>query len=198
MRRQAGLTLVEILSVIVILSIMTATLQPVLSQAMMKAKMSSSGQRLRQLHLLTLLYQADQNASADHGNPEEMGLPWDVDRVKGYAPYGTVSITSKLILQVAPSIEKASPCGYKPNGKHTSEGIHYMPRIVLDWLTGSEWYGQNVILWVDPNCNSENVDLEDNFSGVRALGISLGGSLSIKSTPGAYFFLQDFFNRRNS
>lgn len=196
MRDKHGFTMIEMLGVLAIISVLAAITYPAMAASLLSAKVTSAGQRLRQIHLITMLYQADQEGRAEYGNPEDMGLPWDVDRVTNTAPYGTVSITHKLLSQIEPDRLRRSPCGFNPTA-HALEGIHYMPRLVPDWLWGSKELGQNVVLWVDPNCNPASTDLANQYAGVRAIGVTLGGQLLDQRNDHEYYFSQLFFHNRN-
>jgi prepilin-type N-terminal cleavage/methylation domain-containing protein len=195
LKQSSGFTILEMLSVFAIVAVLAAITYPALTASMLSAKVTSAGQRLRQIHLITMLYQADEEAQAEYGNPEEMGLPWDIDRAIGYAPHDAISITSKLLEQVEPDRLRRSPCGFNPTAQ-AQEGIHYMPRLAPEWRWGSKELGQNVVLWVDPNCNPLSTDLRNQFSDVRALGITLAGQLLDRRNDHEYYFSQLFFNNR--
>jgi prepilin-type N-terminal cleavage/methylation domain-containing protein len=183
-------TLIELLSVMAIIAVLASILFPVLSKAMMSAKITSAGSRLRQYHLLTVLYRNDQDASSESGSPVEMGLPWDLE--EGGTSHGRKSPIYDLLDVVERDPFKRSPCGYI---KHEFDvnAIYYMPLVVPDWSRYTRLVGERTVLWVDPNCNSSSTRIDSQFATKRALGVTLGGQLLNRISSEHHYWSQSFF-----
>ncbi|MBI1331699.1 MAG: prepilin-type N-terminal cleavage/methylation domain-containing protein [Armatimonadetes bacterium] len=169
-----GMTLVELLVCLSIVSVISAISYPVFKSAMISSKVSAAGQNLHQHYIAISLYQADQDASVTEGMPCQMGLP-------------CLSATNSLDFAVRslPPSSKNSPCGERiHDGVPTVWWLTYRPYDEDTWLKGLQNLGQNIPLVYDTNCDFPGTETNDIYAMHRGLAVSLGGSLLTKINTG--------------
>lgn len=201
-RRVSGFTLAELLSVIVIIAVVSSTLFPVFTKAKMEARVTSAGQRLRQLHLQLMLYRSDQEPSADTGYPWEMGLPWGygfTTNAKGDlvpiqpTQFDKSPVEYEIFQKVEKDFEKRSPCGSHKELTPWCWGWDYLPALWFKWKPDSEKYQDRQIVFADYNCNPTGTQFFNQFVTKRALGISIAGALVDRTNSDRQIFSQEFY-----
>ena len=202
MKKLAGFTVLELLSVMAIVAVVSATLLPVFTRAKMEAKVTSAGQRLRQLHLQLTLYRSDQEPIAETGYPWEMGLPWGygfTTNDKGdLVPIQPTSldknpVEEEIFQKVEKNHEKRSPCGSHAELTRWCWGWDYLPSIWFKWKPDSEKYLDRQIVFADYNCNPAATQFFNQFVTKRALGISIAGALVDRTKSDQQMFSQEFY-----
>lgn len=198
----SGFTLVELLSVLAIISIVSAILFPVFTNAKREAKVTSAGQRLRQIHLQLILYRADQDASSDTGYPWEMGLPWgysfttnakgDLEPIQPNR-FDKDPVEYEIFQKVEKNWETRSPCGSHKELTPWCFGWDYLARHWFRWKPDSEKYQDRQIVFADYNCNPMGTQFFNQFVSKRALGISIAGALVDRTKSDRQMFSQEFY-----
>ncbi len=168
-----GLTFVEVLVVLAIVSVLFAILFPVFRNAKQQAKITSTLSRLRQLHVAIMIYQADSGQTGGYGPAHEMGLPGGSEFVSWgfYPPPTTYRYPKDIYL---------SACG--PHPSDTSAGFTYWAGSrheegQANWLKNINTYRDNMILLSDLNCTDPGVDIYNSYDSKRGLGVLLSGQL---------------------
>jgi prepilin-type N-terminal cleavage/methylation domain-containing protein len=202
MKKTSGFTILEMVSVVTIVAILSAILMPVFARAKMEAKVTSAGQRLRQLHLQLMLYRADQEQAADTGYPWEMGLPWTVrfttDDKGNLVPIQPSvsdknSVDFEIFQKLVVEPEKRSPCGFHQELVPFCFGWDYLATRWFFWKPDSEKYGDRQVVFTDYNCNAQGTDFFNQFATKRALGITMGGALIDRTKSDQQIFTQEFY-----
>jgi prepilin-type N-terminal cleavage/methylation domain-containing protein len=197
-----GFTFAEILSVIAILAVLSAVLFPIFTKAKLEAKVTSAGQRLRQLHLLLTLYRSDQESNTDYGYPWEMGLPWGINfnvnangqlvpvqqKIEDRSP-----IEFEIFRKIEVDFRKRSPCGHHEELIAWCLGWDYLPTNWIKWKPDSEKYQDRQIVFSDFNCNLPGTKFLEQFATKRAIGISIAGTLVDRTKADQQVFTQEFY-----
>lgn len=169
MKRQQGITLVEILVVISILIILTTILLPVAKGVKARAKVSSSQARLRQIYVAASLYQQDWSTGVSVGNASQLGLPTFSGWVQNW-------------LDLDDEVRK-SPCqGMNPYRGHYT--YLWAPDDAKIWVEFLEDYGDQMYMVQDRACNDSNVEVSLNVSHKFGLAVFMNGSIKVKSGIG--------------
>ncbi len=187
--KQRAVTLIEVLIVVAIIAIIAALLFPVLSRSKEASKVTVSISRLKQLHLMTKLYQADYDGDGRYGLPQDMGLP-----LRGPEPGTAVMSSFKAYGFITELI--LSPCGCHP---HNMCGEEQHMRLVWSetwWVEESQTYREMIPLYSDFNCNSWDIHLSNDLISKRGITVLLSGTARTRQSIGNPF-KPEFFVRRD-
>jgi prepilin-type N-terminal cleavage/methylation domain-containing protein len=166
-------SLIELITVIGIIVVVSALLWPVLANARRASQISSTTQRLRQLHLAVKLYQAEYHGDGSYGTPEQMGLPtW------------SLALTAHLGVNQA---MLASPCGCHPDFRCGSRGRYQEMWPLLSWNENIAFFEDNMPLIADLNCNDVSVRMENQFVSRRGVAVLLSGTIVNRYSPGIMY-----------
>lgn len=173
MKRNLGVTLIEMLICISILLLVAAISYPAFLSAKMSAKISSSKSLLYQHFLAISLYQSDLGGS-DFGMPSDMGLPcFDAQGSLDYA------------VRSLPPSAKHSPCGTpRSDGIPTIWWLIYRPFDEKNWLASLQKAGGNIRLVYDIDCDFPGISSSDEYVKHRAFAVSLNGTILSKVNVG--------------
>lgn len=185
MRIRRGFTLIEVMVVLAIVVVLVAIMTPVLSRAKRSAQISSSVQKLKQLHLALAVYQND-HASG--------GQDWTG---RGLAPIryywnSQFGFGERGIL---------TPCGYDKtlfeSGPNTMPGwVSYVAPFYEPSYNNPglekylETYQENAVAFVDCYCNPAGTSMRDRPKVKRGIAVTLGGQLLNRERTGDGFVLQ--------
>lgn len=190
MTRRA-LTVVELLCVVAIICFLAALFQPVMTKALISAKVTSSAQRLHQLYVGLMIYQSDWEPGGGYGSPAEMGLP------DGLYLYGGPPDTYSVVTN---SVEPwFSACG-----RHPSLTVGWDPTYtniynVTNLEGWNNYYRENqerALLVADPNCNTADISAIGEGSLKRIVGVNLGGTVQTRWTYHGLFDDDGFYGWR--
>lgn len=174
---RSAFSLVELLVAISIILLLAAVISPVMSQVKRHVNISSSTQHLRQQHLALKLYQGTWGGDGVYGLPNEMGYP--LDGVSGgERMHDLWPTTLKVPMQLW-----RSPCGFHPD--YGDAVILYQFRRPQS-VEEAQRYKENLVTFVDINCNPADVRLYNTFMPRRGLGVLLSGSLVNKKDTGDF------------
>jgi prepilin-type N-terminal cleavage/methylation domain-containing protein len=185
MRILRGFTLIEVMVVLAIVVVLVAIMTPVLSRAKRSAQISSSVQKLKQLHLALAIYQND------HSNA---GSDW----------YGRGLAPETYYWKTRFGFSEAgirTPCGYDVtlynSGPNTMPGwvsytgtFFYPPFNNPGMGNYLETYKENAVVFVDCYCNPPGTDMRDRTKLKRGLAVTVGGQLVNRERTGDGFVLQ--------
>jgi prepilin-type N-terminal cleavage/methylation domain-containing protein len=177
MRR--AFTLVETLSVMVILGVLSSFLFPVFMQAVRSAHVTSQLGKLRQLHVAFSLYRIDYDGDGKYGTSSEMGLPSNTQLLGG--AYKAVSAEADLW---------HSACGVHPEMETYKQPIDYIYPPCEHEIGCGEYYrkhAEDSVLIIDPNCNEHDTPFQSPYRRKLVVGVRLNGqakSLVTYSDPG--------------
>ena len=179
--RYLGVSLVETLSVVVILTILTAIIYPVYGRSILQAKAKLAPHNLRQIWMSMILYQQDEG-----GEPGAY-QSWSGENLP------SLSAGHDLIRKFATE-DKQSTCG-KPINMFRGGG----PGVAIVYLNDSfdsdsllRKYKEKTMAFADANCNDASVDVKSQFQMKRVIGINLEGQLLDKSSD-RWQFWQHYF-----
>lgn len=180
-----GFTIVETLMVAAIIAIIAAFLYPVLQRAKISGKQSNSLAKLKQLHLVAKLYQADYGGTGEYGEPSQAGLPVyspepGLGLVYAFRPYG---FTPELVL---------SPCGCQPTNVCSDEHQIDFAWTEMWWRTESPRYRELTPLFRDLNCNDYSVNLRNPVVSKFGATVLLDGSVRQRRSTGDPFDINFF------
>lgn len=182
-----GITLVEVLAVIVILSILMALTFSVGSPLRQAAREVQAKNNLKQLHLAHLLYQMDQPGHQESGTATEMGLPEIL--------FWTQSDMNKNIIGRAD--QWVSPCGDHPASPNEIETGRSLQTWLSDrptWKQHTTKMGPNSVMLMDQDCNPHNVNIKNLLVKSKNYVIRFHGGISITRTYGQAIDLRDHEN----
>lgn len=186
-RLKLAFTLIELLSCIVLMAVLSSLIYPVLGQAKMSAKTAVAKTSLRNLYIATTIYRSDYEG-IEFGDPASMGLPSSDSQGRNPA------LMDILTKTVGSNQDSHSPCGRHPQPiNYTS--LAYMPNVVDDWRQWVKKLENMTILFADPNCNSRDIDINDQYAMKRSLGVALDGHIISVSNDQSHYWLQDFYIR---
>jgi prepilin-type N-terminal cleavage/methylation domain-containing protein len=166
--RLKGFTVVELLTVIAIISITAALSFPALVAAKRRGQVEASVGILRQLHLGVKLYQENNGGEGPFGSPADMNLPTaDV--------FGSVELYSPTH-----SSKLDSPCGR--NQSWAQNDIIYFNYIYYFNDTTSvikhiNRFEDNLIMFYDPNCDVPGVPIYNPTFRHHMIGILYSGQV---------------------
>lgn len=186
-KRLLAFTLVELLSCIVIISILASLLYPILGSVKLSAKATSAKAGLRNLFLATALYRSDYEG-VEFGEPSAMGLPFHDDQGRDPA----LAEIFRNTLGSDPN--QFSPCGWHPKNR-TEPVIEYMASNRPDWANWILKLESRTILFADGNCNATDVDVSDQFAMKRGIGVALDGHVLSVVNDQSHIWLQNFYLR---
>jgi prepilin-type N-terminal cleavage/methylation domain-containing protein len=166
-----GFTLIEILTVLGVIALVTAIAFPVLVASKRSASEAKCASNLRQLWTASELYRADQSQTAEVGSIYEMGLP----------PQQTAaSLVKTLNLK----------CTEWTSAPGAVNGYEYMPidpehPLPETWAEYTRRAGPNAVEWADWSHNTK-ADLQMVAFPKYVFGISISGSLLKRKAVGDY------------
>lgn len=170
MKRNA-FTLVETMVVVAIIAVLTAILIPVFSMAKTKSRESVSVSNMRQLHLAVEMYRADYPGVA-YGSMEAMGLPDGLsENLLGKSVKGLKPPTGPYYYYypIPENIDRRDPTSKEYTLIHQDKTV----------LVSDPWF--------NPLDSTPPIRYYWSDSHVKkyVFGITLGGSLRKKSSPGS-------------
>lgn len=172
-----GFTLIEVISVVAILSVLIAILFPVFTRAKDSAYKTVAASNLRQLFVAVELYRTDYDGQGVIGRASAMGLP-------RYLTFYELSSPKKLF----PGTDGlwASPCGQHPDTPQLSKAgtnLGYSPSDIEDepWATYVALAGPNAVFLSDSNCNDKSVPIGSLFFTTFHIGVAIDGHIRRKS-----------------
>lgn len=163
-------TVIELLSVTVILAVLASFLFPVLVEAIHSAKVSSQIGKFHQLHTAFSIYRTDYDGDARWGLASEMGLP-TYDALEA-GTYQRVSPEADLW---------RSSCGTHPEVSKLPTNIHYVyPPCDYEAGCGEYYrkYQDQSMLLIDVNCIDPSAPFESPFYRKLLVGVRLNGQVS--------------------
>ena len=170
----AGLSLVEVIVVVGIVVVVAGMLTPVFFRAKHRVNILSSAEKLRQLHIATMIYRTDHDGDGRYGDIPVMGLP-----------PATYVIFNRFGL---PETTLQSSCGHHPSVPMAILNIDYRPgRGGPAFAADALVFRENLILFQDMNCSDAEVLLENPFQSKTGIGILLGGRAVLKRQTGDYW-----------
>lgn len=167
---RSGFTLIEVLTVIAIVSVVAALVYPVAARAKGAARVSSAKSNLHQIWLATRLYQDNNNSAWTYGSISDMSL----------CPLVPVTAWDTFWEEYKIAKMKVSPCGTNNQGiLGAFTGPNFMPNDgATGWENYSRKYEDESILWVDLACDYHNVPIADTAFVHRAVGVRVGGNIT--------------------
>lgn len=165
MRR--AFTLLELLTCVGIIVLLTALLTPVFAAARRQSQVAASVNNLRQMHLVVEMYR--QSSGAEDG--PTLGLPSLFDVNRKLFPRG---------------LEK-SPCGWNPGFSASESWFHYLywPGFLEpDDLKSLRHYGDQMILITDPHCDFPGVPIDSPKFEHLGIGVRLDGTVVRRTAKG--------------
>lgn len=185
MRIRRGFTLIEVLVVLAIVVVLVAIMTPVLSRAKRSAQISSSVQKLKQLHLALAVYQNDHASGGSDWYGRGLAPVW-------YYWNERFGFAKRDIL---------TPCGFDQtlfeSGPNTMPGwVSYVAPFydpvnnnpgMGDYL---ETYKENAVAFVDCYCNPPGTSMRDIPKLKRGIAVTLGGQLINRQRTGQGFLVQ--------
>jgi prepilin-type N-terminal cleavage/methylation domain-containing protein len=169
-----GFTLIETISVMAIVFVLSAIMTPVLSRAMLRVKETSSISRLKQLHLALSVYRADYETTM-YGKASQMGLPTVEHMLR----------TGGKALDVDPELW-FSPCPRHPDSPSGIWTYNYFPDDdELSWERYVDKYGESSVLLSDFNCNPHALSMGAIYMKKAVLFVRLEGSATKRIREGS-------------
>lgn len=177
--RRRGFTLVEVITCIAIICVLTAILLPVVRSVRHQTNIENSLSNLRQFHIALKLYQTEADGDGRYGTPDEMGMP----------PMAYVTLNRFG----TPVSMWGSPCGQNFQWMEKPIVIQYdfYPRSGNPrWLPDEAVkYRENFLTFFDMNCTDEHEPLTNPLLPHRGLGVLLSGQLVNQKRPGSYLHM---------
>jgi prepilin-type N-terminal cleavage/methylation domain-containing protein len=166
--KSRGFTLIEVLSVIVIIATLAAISYPVFAQAKMQAKRTVSAEKLRQLFLATEIYRND-NDGFGYGDLGTMGLP---DGIYVFRKrFGLPEESIRSACRAHP--DDAPRPGYQGGGY-----IWYRPGLgEEDFVAEVRKWRENYPLYVDMHCNDPAVQIWNWHVKKYGVAVLLSGEI---------------------
>lgn len=161
--------MVELLTVIAIISISAALSFPAFLAAKRRGQVEASVGILRQLHLAAKLYQENNGGEGSFGSTPDMNLP-----------YGLLFDSNANQLSPSGSLKLGSPCGRNPSW--TLNDIIYFNYIYyfndLDAVKQNIGrFQDNLVMFYDPNCDTPGVPFYNETFRHSMIGILYSGQV---------------------
>lgn len=169
MKRQRGISLIELIVAIAIILTVFAIVFPAYSSVRKSSKKVATISNLRQIHLAALIYQGNENGGGIYGSLEAMRLP-DLDDL----------VADKSVFSLF-----KSPCGYHPTNK-TETGVIYFPGFHEDFATESFEFKENLIVVMDMHCTDSSIELGYSAEKKLGIGVLLSGQLAVHNKGGRF------------
>ncbi len=187
MKHRNGFTLIEVMIVLAIVAMLAALAYPVFARAKLASKVTVSISQLRQLHLATMLYQADYDGDGIYGSASAMGLP--PPPYGGLRFYGFVYSLMVSPCGCHPSQNVRGPCpdfdSIEPVWDHTW------------WEELAPLYRQAMPLYWDMNCNDYGTSLHNELIPRRGNAVLLSGTAITKLGTGKIWYPTFFSTPEN-
>ena len=166
--RKFGFTLVEILTVIAIILVVTAITFPLISKAKIRSFEASCRQALHHNWIALELYRQDWGSGIDYGTAQQMALPLDSSdfHFPELPPYRNPKIASTGFT-------------YYPKEDGVSS-----PALVDEWVRYSKRCWAESIILADFNFNEVDPWVSKPFSPKKGIGVVLGGSVITRIRTG--------------
>jgi hypothetical protein len=182
-----GITIVELLCTVVILTILTSLLTPIFAKAKLDSKSNSAKLNLRNFWTGIKLYQESNDGAGSYGEPSEMGLPPDEVSFGAF-----VNNFTNDFHHTWETKSQFLPCG-KSVGEDDFEGLGYMPMVKNDWLSEVQKRRDRTVLIYDKNCNVPGTRVMCQFCDKRSIGITLNGELRDRRNTDWKVYDQHFY-----
>jgi type II secretory pathway pseudopilin PulG len=174
--------MVELLTVIAIISITAALSFPAFVAAKRRGQVEASVGILRQLHLAAKLYQENNGGEGSYGSTPQMNLP-----------FGLLFDNNASELSPSGSLQLYSPCGRNPSWTLGDEiyfnYIYYFndPDVVTKYIGG---FQDNLIMFFDPNCDTPGVPFYNPSFRHSMIGILYSGQVVRPNHTGNVMFAE--------
>ncbi len=187
-----GTTIIELLSCLVIIAVLSAMLYPTFSSAMLEAKATSSKLNVRNQWVHLKLYQSD--------NGDEVGSfeSWEKEN---YPDAGTLLSNLGFLPKER---NRQSPCGVLPNWFLSGDAVEYMHQHISDdskngydgWSNAADLkaFKAKAIMVADIQCNKSVADPKKQYWKKRSIGVDESGALRV-ITDDQWQHWQSFFWR---
>lgn len=188
--KRRGITITEVLVVVVILAILMALLFPAFAKAKMESKAAATKISLRGFYQGLLLYQADYEERVQFGPVSEMGLP---HAGQGFANF--MRSYTKVPSNEWLKHERFFPCGLKLTNLHYL-GLWYFGNYIgpTGWESEVQKYKEKTVVLADMNCNEASVDMNCQFCDKRSIGITLTGQILDRRSSEYKIDQQEFYH----
>lgn len=172
MRR--GLTLVEVLVAVGIVSLLMGILTPVFTSAKRGAQIASTSSKLHQIQVATTLYRQANGGDGVYGQIYQMGLP-DAMMISAMLYDGQPDEFDPVDLYY-------SSCGFHPATSGISE---WMPHTSDEaWTIPVLDLQDRMPLAIDMSCNDADVPVYSNWHSKFGVAVTLGGWIVRKRKTG--------------
>lgn len=175
MARRRGLTLLEVLTVLAIVSVLTALLLPVMASVRESAYQRSCHSNLRQIHLATALYRSAHDGDGKYGRATEMGLP----PLNPRGHQTTLGVPSLRCARWPAPGPVQNNWSYQFTFYETS-----LPGLRNPWEPHVEEFREDALIAFDTNHNPPNHPMASDYVSHLGLGVTLGGTLLRLHKPG--------------
>jgi prepilin-type N-terminal cleavage/methylation domain-containing protein len=174
-----GFTLLETLTCISIVVIVSALAFPMFSSVKRYSKRTAAASHLKQLHVAVALYRTEEGKDGVYGEPSQMGLPTD----EGPYPSPYVVFMSRY------RAFKRSPCGFNRNwvpdaSEEPLQTIYYRPSEFSTFGKYAAKYQGNSLLFCDYNCDEPETPFENKYLRHYGVGVLVEGQLVTPYKPG--------------
>ncbi len=170
-------TILETLSVLLITVVLAAVSYPVFAGVKREAKIRSSGAKLQQVYMATMIYREEHDGGG-FGTLEQMGLPSAYFVVTNRFGLSEESMNSSCgahwSVQPAPGADVHNFV-YFPG-----DGSSPFPDLAVSWQ-------DRLVLYFDQHCNSSEVDVRNRFHEKLGVGVLMGGNLVRRRGRGDLF-----------
>lgn len=198
--REKALTLIEALSVLVIIASLSVILTPVVAKAKRAAQVGASTSKLQQLFAALTIYRSEHDGSDVFYGPKAYyasGLPtfeywnstaFDLPNAAWESPCGDdPTIRNWAPIPNAPGWLIYAAPSYDPWGFEGGGNPFYR--------TYFQDYRQNSVLFVEPYCNPPGTDFSNPYVKKFALAVLFSGRLVRRADYGNAFYLQWYSER---
>ncbi|MEI8280916.1 MAG: type II secretion system protein [Armatimonadota bacterium] len=162
-------SLLELVSIVIILSVLLAVCMPILANFQLQSKANSAKDSLRGFWKGIKLYQADNEEKLEFGLAKDMGLPPESSNFAAFVESYTGDHHHTWETK-----KKYLPCGATV-GEGDGQGLGYMPEVRSDWLKEVLVRRNTTVLMYDKNCNPPGTRVMCQFCEKRSIGVTLGG-----------------------
>jgi prepilin-type N-terminal cleavage/methylation domain-containing protein len=173
--KHRGITLVEVICATAIVAILAAISMPIISSAVGRARESTCGSKLQQLHAAILLYRTDCGADGIYGAGDKMGLPRRFGNLlrAGYLTRPALECSGN------PAILGGNKAVFMKMFSPPNEDYGH-PK----WADYAELFREDSILVIDPNHRNENKPMFTQYVTHHLLGVYLDGHIRTKTGKG--------------